>query len=116
MYVFFLDDSFKTFYEMVLIKKGEVTLAICQNVGLVSLESEGYFFSLVESMQGLMLDRPLAKTKEVGILSLQVRDKGSARGGPCVGCIVRGCVVAWVCVAIAARLLSLLPDCSLCMS
>lgn len=72
--VFFLDNSFKTFHVPALIKENELTLLICQKLGFASPESEGYFFGLVESTQGLTLDRPLAKTEEVGILSWQVRD------------------------------------------
>jgi len=74
--VFFLDNSFKTFHVPVLIKESELTMLICQKLGFASPECEGYFFGLVESTQGIQLDRPLAKTEEVGILSWQVREVG----------------------------------------
>lgn len=72
--VFFLDNSFKTFHVPVLTKESELTLLICEKLGFARPESEGYFFGLVESTQGLTLDRPLAKTEEVGVLSWEVCD------------------------------------------
>jgi len=74
--VFFLDNSLKTFHVPVLIKESELTMLICQKLGFACPECEGYFFGLVESTRGIHLDRPLAKTEEVGILSWQVREVG----------------------------------------
>ncbi len=74
--VHFLDNSVATFHVPLHEKESELTARICQKLGFAS-QPEAYFFGLVESTTGQTLDRPLAKTEEVGELVWRWQQEGA---------------------------------------
>lgn len=73
--VHFLDNSVMTFHVHLHEKESELTARICKKLGFT--QPEAYYFGLVESTTGQTLDRPLAKTEEVGELAWRWQQEGA---------------------------------------